>query len=266
MPEGHIIHRLARELRSTLSGEPVVATSPQGRFNQSAALIDGLPLRRSDAYGKYLFATWGAGGDGDPILHIHLGLIGKLRRIDPDSPPSPTTRLRLQNDEVAWSLTGPSRCELVTPDERASIIERIGPDPLRRDADPALFARRLAATSRPIGAVLLDQGVIAGLGNIFRAEILFLVGVRPDRPSRDLTGEETDDVWAESVRLMKIGLRTGRIITTDPDEIGRPRARMTRDDSLYVYHRDHCRRCGSEIRTVEMGGRPIQYCPTCQPR
>lgn len=263
MPEGHIIHRLARELRSTLGGAPVAATSPQGRFAQSAALIDGLPLHRSDAYGKYLFATFGAGG---PILHVHLGLIGKLRRIDPASFPSPTTRLRLEGDDVAWSLTGPSRCELVTPDERASIIERIGPDPLRRDADPTLFVRGLARTSRTIGAVLLDQGVIAGLGNIFRAEILFLVGVRPDRPANALSAEEVEAIWAESVRLLKIGLRTGRIITTDPDEIGRPRSRMTRDDSLYVYHRNHCRRCGSEIRTFEMGGRPIQYCPVCQPR
>ncbi len=266
MPEGHIIHRLARELRSTLSGSPVSATSPQGRFSQSAALIDGLPLRRADAYGKYLFAEWADSPGGDPILHIHLGLIGKLRRVDPDSPERSTIRLRLRNPDVVWDLTGPSRCELVTPEEKDEIVARIGPDPLRRDADPETFAHRLGRTSRPIGAVLLDQGVVSGLGNIFRAEVLFLTGVRPDRPSRELTAEETDAVWEESVRLMKIGLRTGRIITTDPEEIGRPRARMTRDDSLYVYHRDHCRRCGSEIRTVEMGGRPIQYCPTCQPR
>ena len=91
------------------------------------------------------------------------------------------------------------------------------------------------------------------------------VRINPLRRTNTLTDDEFAAIWAESVRLLRIGVRTGRIICTDPAEIGRPRARMTREDAVYVYHREHCRRCGTELLTVELAGRPLQYCPTCQP-
>lgn len=260
MPEGNVVHRLARGLRTTLRGAPVEASSPQRRFADGAALIDGEQLVRSDAWGKYLFVDW----TGGHCLHVHLGLIGKFRLGDPDLPERDTIRLRLRNDEVAWDLTGPTRCELITPDERAEIVAKLGADPLRRNPDVAGARARFGATNQPVGAVLLDQRIIAGLGNIYRAEILFLCGIHPDRPASKLDDAEFEAIWAESVRLLRIGVRTGRIITTDPEEIGRPRSRMRPDDTLYVYHREHCRRCGTAIRTTVLAGRPIQYCPTCQ--
>ena len=262
MPEGHVIHRLARGLRSTLGDSPVVATSPQGRFAASAALIDGERIVRSEAWGKYLFVTL----TGGHLLHVHLGLIGKFREKGRPSPdPTPSVRLRLENDGGCWDLTGPTRCELLTPVERRAIVARLGPDPLRRSPRTEAFAARLARTSIPIGATLLDQSIIAGLGNIYRAEVLFLCGISPLRPSNRLSPDEVDAIWSESVRLMRIGLRTGSIITTDPAEIGRSRGRMLPEDHLYVYHRDHCRRCGTELRTVELAGRPITFCPVHQP-
>ena len=97
MPEGHVTHGLARDLRTTLRGHPVHATSPQGRFTEGAALVDGLPLERTDAWGKYLFLDFGHGR----LLHIHLGLIGKLRPVDPTSPAADTVRLRMENDAHA---------------------------------------------------------------------------------------------------------------------------------------------------------------------
>jgi endonuclease-8 len=263
MPEGHTIHRLARGLRSTLAGGPVDATSPQGRFAGGAALLDGEHLQRTEAFGKYLFVTF----TGGQILHIHLGLIGKFRDRGPEAPdPTPTIRLRLQNPDCCWDLTGPTRCELVTPKERRSIVARIGADPLRRSPDVAAARSLFARTTKPVGAVLLDQTVIAGLGNIYRAEILFLCGIHPLTPCRDLADDDFGAIWAESARLLRVGVRTGRIITTDPREVGVPLRRMDLDDTLYVYHREHCRRCGTDIATVELAGRPIQFCPSCQER
>jgi formamidopyrimidine-DNA glycosylase len=125
--------------------------------------------------------------------------------------------------------------------------------------------RALNRTTKPIGAVLLDQRVIAGIGNVYRAEILFVCGIRPTRPASSLDPSEVDQLWSETVRLMRIGLRMGVIVTTDPVEIGRSRGRMGADDRLYVYHREHCRRCGTELITVELGGRAISYCPVHQP-
>jgi len=262
MPEGHTIHRLARDLQRTLGDAPVRASSPQGRFADGAARLDGHPLERAEAWGKYLFCDVGTGD----VLHIHLGLIGKFRR-RPSPPPDPVgaVRLRLEGDTATWDLSGPTRCELITPDEQAAIVARLGADPLRRDADVDAARARFARSGRPVGAYLLDQSVIAGIGNVYRAEILFLCGIHPTRPARSLSDEEFDDVWSTTVELLRIGLRMGRIVTTDPDEIGRPRSRMPKADRLYAYHRDHCRRCGTELDVLAMGGRPIWCCPTCQP-
>jgi len=260
MPEGHIIHRLAREFRSTLGARPVEASSPQGRFSSGASLIDGELLLGAEAWGKYLFAEF----SGAHTLHIHLGLIGKLRRRPPDFPPGDTIRLRLRGDELCWDLTGPARCDLISPGQRDEIIAGLGPDPLRRGARPDRMRERIGASTAPIGTLLLDQRVVAGIGNVYRAEILFTCGIDPHRPGRSLTDDELTMIWEETVRLMRIGRRLGRIVTTDPAEIGRPSGRMRDDERLYVYHREHCRRCGSRLETTSLGGRRIQYCPNHQ--
>ena len=263
MPEGHTIHRLARDLRRTLSGGPVHAWSPQGRFADGAALLDGRPLRRADAWGKYLFCDFGTGD----VLHVHLGLIGKFRPKPAPAPdPVGIIRLRLEGERATWDLSGPTRCELITRDEVRAITAKLGADPLRRTPDVGAARAKFARSSRPVGAYLLDQSVIAGIGNVYRAELLFLCGIHPARPASSLDDDEFDELWRRTVDLLRIGVRLGRIVTTDPDEIGRPRSRMRAEDRLYVYHRDHCRRCGTELGVLELGGRPIWFCPTCQPR
>ena len=263
MPEGHTIHRLARDLNRTLSGAPVHAWSPQGRFADGAALIDGRSLVRASAWGKYLFCDFGTG----EILHVHLGLIGKFRPKPVPAPePVGVIRLRLEGSRATWDLSGPTRCELITREEVRRITAQLGADPLRRNPDVATARAKFARSSRPVGAYLLDQSVIAGIGNVYRAELLFLCGIHPARPASSLSDDEFDELWARTVGLLRIGVRLGRIVTTEPDEIGRPRSRMHADDRLYVYHREHCRRCGTELDVVELGGRPIWCCPTCQPR
>lgn len=261
MPEGHTIHRLARNLFASLTPEPVRATSPQGRFSNGASIIDGQRLVATSAWGKYLFVEW---ADGQ-VLHVHLGLIGKFRRVALATAQRPSIRLRLVGSTHAWDLTGPTRCELITPDERSAIEAKLGADPLRDRPNVAAARATFATSGRSVGALLLDQTVIAGIGNVYRAELLFVCGINPQRPARTLSDQEFEKLWSETVRLLRIGVRMGRIVTTDPTEIGRPRSRMHADDRLYVYHRDRCRRCGTELRTVELGGRPLQFCPTCQP-
>ena len=262
MPEGHTIHRLARDLNRSLRDGPVHAWSPQGRFEKGAALLDGAQLRLASAWGKYLFCDFGVG----QVLHVHLGLIGKFRR-RPSPAPEPVgmIRLRLEGAVATWDLSGPTRCELLAPEDVRRITSSLGADPLRRNPDVAAARSRLARTSRAIGAVLLDQTVIAGIGNVYRAELLFLCGIHPRRPASSLSDAEFEALWARTVELLRLGVRMGRIVTTDPAEIGRPRSRMRADERLYVYHQQHCRRCGSELVTIELGGRPISYCPVHQP-
>lgn len=265
MPEGHTIHRLANDLRRDLRGRPVVASSPQGRFADSAEQLHGTTLLRAEAYGKQLFLDWSSG----EVLSIHLGLIGKFRRTQPDRPPSPQARLRLVPDggDVAWDLTGPMVCELVDPAARTRTARAIGPDPLRRNGSVDEFVRRSRAKRAPIGAVLLDQQVIAGIGNVYRAEVCFLCGIDPRRSAATLTDDELRALWHESVAQLRNGVRLNRIVTRAPAELGRSLlARVPIGERLYAYKRggDPCHRCGDFIQSVEIGGRSTWFCPSCQ--
>lgn len=261
MPEGHTIHRLALEHRRLLVGEELRASSPQGRFAEGAALIDGAVLRKATAWGKHLFHDYGAGRH----LHVHLGLYGKfVSGKQPAPEPRGALRLRLDAPETYADLRGATACELLTRAEVRAIEARLGPDPLRRDGDPDVAYERISRSRVVIGARLMDQSVIAGIGNVYRAELLFRHRVDPFLPGRDLPRETWDAMWADLVVLMKAGVRSGRIVTTDPQD--RPGGRVTRDRASYVYRRTGlpCRVCGTPVVTAVMVARNLFWCPRCQ--
>ncbi|HTI34568.1 MAG TPA: DNA-formamidopyrimidine glycosylase family protein [Miltoncostaea sp.] len=262
MPEGHTIHRAARRQNAVLAGHAIRTSSPQGRFAAGAAALDGRVLLGVEAVGKHLFQRW----EGDEVLHIHLGLFGRFREHPtPPPPPRGALRLRMEAPEVTIDLSGPTACELVGEEGMARIVARLGEDPLRADADPGRALADLARRRVPIGAALLDQRIIAGLGNVFRAEVLFICGIDPEREARSLSDEELRCVWETSSRVLHDGVRRkGRIVTTDPQEIGRPVSRMRRAERTYVYGQETCRRCGSDIGTVTLANRPCYRCPVCQ--
>ncbi|MGI9622604.1 MAG: Fpg/Nei family DNA glycosylase [Acidimicrobiales bacterium] len=265
MPEGHTIHRLARDLRADLGQHDVGASSPQGRFEAGSALIDGRNLVSSEAWGKHLFLEW----DSGDLLHVHLGLIGKFRPTDLDETPSETVRLRLEGQNYAWHLTGPQTCAVVTPDDREEVISRLGPDPLRRGTRRrGVFVERLTATKRPLGAALLDQAIIAGIGNVYRAELLFLQGVNPAVSASRLDEAAAAELWDTTVTQLRRGLEWNRIVTVHRDDLGKRVTRNTDpEDALYVYHRtdEPCRRCQTLVEAREIAGRQIWFCPRCQP-
>ena len=268
MPEGHTIHRIARDHGRLLAGRQVAVSSPQGRFEADAARVDGSTLERIEAYGKHLFYWWSTGDVG----HVHLGLFGKYR-VHSDNAPEPkgALRMRLQTadggGQVTIDLRGPTICSVGTADDRAAIIARLGPDPLRRDADPERAIRRIATSRQAIGALLLDQAVIAGIGNVYRAEMLFVHGIHPARPGRQCSTDEIADLWHTASGMLRAGVKANRIVTVDRDAIGWPRnKRIPRSEATYVYQRDVCVRCGTEITSAEVANRTCYYCPGCQPR
>ena len=262
MPEGHTIHRAARDQSRLLAGSRVTASSPQGRFASGAALLDGFVLTGIDAYGKHLLYRF----DDGPLLHVHLGLFGRFTTHRGDAPPPRgAIRLRLEGGDCAVDLRGPTACDLIDPDDEARLIARLGPDPLRSDADPERAYARITKSSRPIGALLLDQSVIAGVGNVYRAEVLFVLGIHPARPGRDITREEFDAIWSTVSQMLRDGVRAGRIITVRPEDAeGVPRSRLRRGERTYVYRQSACRRCGSGVKSWDMSGRRAWACPTCQ--
>lgn len=265
MPEGHALHRLAVEHGRLLTGRAVAAFSPQGRFAAGASRIDGHVVKSVEARGKHLL--YGFEGFSDR-LHVHLGLYGRFQTGDIPAPaPFGALRLRLATENSWLDLRGPSACELLDPAAVHLLTARLGPDPLRVDADPEVAYRRIAKVNTPLGALLLDQSVLAGVGNIYRAEILFRHGISPFRAGSKLDEEHWHAMWRDLVRLMKSGVRTGRIVTTVPGHRDRSRGIPSRADSFYVYQRTGmpCRICRSPIRAGELAARTVFWCPGCQP-
>ncbi|MFF0199451.1 Fpg/Nei family DNA glycosylase [Streptomyces sp. NPDC005017] len=266
MPEGHTIHRLAQDYAAAFSGTAPRVTSPQGKFSDAAALLDGGVLHTADAHGKHLFLGFGASW-----VHIHLGLFGKVAfGAVPAPPPTGTVRLRLANTTSYVDLRGPTTCALITDAEKDAIHGRLGPDPLRADADPGAAYRRISRSRTTIAALLMDQKVIAGVGNVYRAEVLFRHGVDPYRAGKDVTAAEWDAIWADLVGLMREGVRLNRIDTVRPEHtpeaMGRPPRVDDHGGEVYVYRRANlpCHLCGGGIRTAELAARNLFWCPDCQ--
>ncbi|MEV6208996.1 DNA-formamidopyrimidine glycosylase family protein [Kitasatospora sp. NPDC051914] len=268
MPEGHIIHRLARENHRAFADRPVRVSSPQGRFAEGAALLDGRTLDETEAHGKHLFLAF-----GDDWLHIHLGLYGSFAFGTGEVPaPVGEVRLRMANDEGWADLRGPNTCELLGPGEKKAVHNRLGPDPLRPDADPEAAWRRMARSSTTVAALLMDQKVLAGVGNVYRAEVLFRLGISPHRAGKDVTRAEWDAIWADLVALMHEGVGAGRIDTVRPEHtpeaMGRPPRVDDHGGEVYVYRRTGmpCLVCETPVRTESLVSRNLFWCPGCQQR
>lgn len=268
MPEGHTLHRLARLHQRRYGGAPVAVSSPQGRFE--AAAVDGRVLRRTSVWGKHLFHHYEP-LRGGPIVHVHLGLYGAFtewERPDGAPPPEPVgqVRMRMVGADYGTDLRGPTVCEVIDEAQVADVVAKLGPDPLRSDADPSWPWSRISKSRRPIGALLMDQTVMAGVGNVYRNELLFRHRIDPFRPGRAIGQAEFDAAWTDLVALMKVGLRRGQIVVVAPEHDHGPPSYRPGRPRTYVYRRagEACRVCGETIRTQALEGRNVFWCPNCQ--
>ena len=292
MPEGHTIHALAARLDRAFAGHAVRASSPQGRFAEGAALLDGQALLGSQAWGKHLFCEF----DADRWLHVHLGLIGvfpvvplpmELHGVEPEQVPvTGAVRLRLLNQTHVADLRGPMTCAVRTPEEVAAVEARLGPDPLRPDADPGTGWGRVRRSRKPVAELLMDQQVLAGVGNVYRCEVLFARRVDPYRPGRELRESTWLSLWQDLVELMPLGVAFGQILTMD-DQVADARAEIAAggveqytasltgqrlgerfERRFFVYQRtgEPCRQCGSRVRSAPLAGRTLYWCGRCQRR
>ncbi|MEO9325558.1 DNA-formamidopyrimidine glycosylase family protein [Nocardioides sp. C4-1] len=275
MPEGHTLHRLARDLTSAFGGRVVGVSSPQGRFAAEAALLDGAVLEGAEAWGKQLFVRF----DDDRFVHVHLGLIGTFdvhADLDDDEVPLPVGQVRLRlvtaRPRAAYAdLRGAITCALVTAEQRDAVVAKAGPDPLRPDADPMRAWARIQRSKKPIGALLMDQSVLAGVGNVYRAEVLFRHRLHPQRPGNTLRVGQWQAVWDDLVELMAEGVVTGRIDTVRPEHTPEAMGREPRKDDhggeVYVYRRtgQPCLVCGRKVSATTLEGRNLFWCSRCQP-
>ena len=196
---------------------------------------------------------------------------GAYRNLSDPFPPEPVgaVRLRLFTDTTCADLRGPTACDLLAPDEVAAVIAKLGPDPARDSSKAAetRFVATVTAKPTPIGQLLMDQSVVAGIGNVYRAEMLFRAGIDPYRPGRLVTTDEARALWRDWVKLLAVGIETGQMMTRDGLRGKAWRDAMAhRDDRHWVYKREGlpCRRCGTAIRLDVMATRKLYWCPQCQ--
>lgn len=256
MPEGDTVWLSARRLDQALSGEvleraelrvPAFATSD----------LTGRKVLEVVARGKHILHRFSEG----LTLHTHLGMDGAWHIYERDGRwrrPGSEARVVLSTNArgaVGFSL---GSVELLVTEEEGDVIGHLGPDLLGPDWDPIEAGRRLSEDpKRPLGDALLDQRVMAGLGNVYRSEICFLSGVDPWTPVGDV---DVASIVGLSKRVIEANRTTGRQITTGDARPGRQR---------WVYGRRSrpCRRCGTAIRYEQRGPgeRVVYWCPTCQP-
>ncbi|CAN5388142.1 formamidopyrimidine-DNA glycosylase [soil metagenome] len=321
MPEGHSVHRIARQFALHFVGHAVAASSPQGRFAAGAARIDGHVMTQSVAVGKQMFLEF----DNGLWLKVHLGIYGawdfagdvtadatmasaagrigqtgqkgtvvgafedslssigaprrtRLRMAEQEvegtiesfpPPPIGAVRVRLLTEETCADLRGPTACEILLPEEVQASIDKLGPDPLLDDSKAAedRFTATVLKKPTPICLLLMDQSVVAGIGNVYRAELLFRARLNPHTPGRDVPEKTVRALWKDWAKLLKIGVETGQMMTMDGlSKEAYDGAMASRADRHWVYHRtgEPCRVCGTPIVMEEIGGRKLYWCPKDQ--
>jgi endonuclease-8 len=265
MPEGDTIHHAALRIRGALVGQEIRSIEtphPRHRADRWPERLAGRAVRQVDARGKHLFIRF----EGDLTLHSHLRMTGKWGVYALGERWRRARRrawlIIATDSHQVVQFDGPV-LELVT-DSRTRFDQRIaglGPDLIGDEFDEGLFLSRLRSDdpTRGIGDALLDQRNLAGIGNVWKAEACFLVGLDPWTP----TAEVPDAKMLELVRairplMAKSAQRGGRITTFEGDRPG----------ATWVYERQGlpCRRCSTPVRARGQGddNRTTFWCPTCQ--
>ena len=192
-------------------------------------------------------------------------------RLAHNFPPEPVgqVRVRLLTEDAVADLRGPTVCEVLTAGEVAAVLERLGPDPANSNTerDQNRFIDRASKKKTPIGLVLMDQSVIAGIGNVYRAELLFRAGINPHTSSSELTRDQLAALWLDWAYLLDIGISVGQMLTIDGLQGDAYRdALQKRSARHWVYKREGlpCLRCGHNIALEIMANRKLYWCPGCQ--
>ena len=257
MPEGHTIHRAARDHATMIKGQAVSATSPQGRFDEGAAILNGAICEDTGAIGKHLLHHF----DNGQTLHIHLGLGGYfVTQSQPATEPREVTRLRLASATHAIDIIGPNTCELIPSGEMDEFRMRYGPDLLADKPEPERAIARILKSRAPIARLLMDQKVISGIGNIYRAEILWLRKLNPMTRGVDLDEGELKGLWDEMRALLQVGVETNSIITNSDI----PKAGQAVEERTNIFGKESCPRCKGKIEKSKLSGRTLYHCPKCQ--
>ncbi|NIJ05359.1 DNA-formamidopyrimidine glycosylase family protein [Frigoribacterium faeni] len=264
MPEGDSVFRLAARLRGSLDGQRL--TSGELRSGGAAGTsLDGWRVVEHDTHGKHLLTRFDTGR----TLHTHLRMQGSWtitrpgRRVPAAVAGEVRVRMQTEAGSTAWGVSLPV-VELVDTRDERDVVGHLGPDPLRDDWDAAEARRRVEAAdpARTVAAVLLDQRVLAGLGNLWANEVCFLRGVSPFTPVGSV----------DAAALVRVAARGLRASVRVPGMFQTTTGNTRRGERHWVAGRAGrpCLRCGTTVLVRaevpdDPGQRRTWWCPSCQP-
>jgi endonuclease-8 len=263
MPEGNEIYRYTQRHRETFVGKTICVEAPNGRFTD-AALLTGRKLKSVMPHGKHLGYDFGR----DRKLHVHLGRFGDFAEGKMPYPEAKGALRMRWSTKTDWlELRGPIDCSVYTDQQWQALEDRLGADPLAPDADPAKAFAYVRQANLAIGALLMTQTVFAGIGNIYRAELLYRAKQNPFTAGKDTSDQTLKAIWRDAVKLMPDGMVDRRIVTTRAKDRPHPAGRAKSEETHYVYrrHGEPCFVCGTTVRRAELAGRMLYWCPKCQP-
>ncbi len=257
MPEGHTIHRAARDHRKIFANQILNVSSPQGRFADGANILNKNLCSDVEAFGKHLLYHFKNG----QTLHVHLGLFGRINKHKlPLKEPKGAVRVRLVGQTHAVDINGPTICKLLKTPDALLLMKKIGPDLLRPDAKSELAFKKIAASRTPIGRLIMDQSVMAGVGNIYRSEILWRQKIHPQTPGKEISQTTFNRLWADAKYLLELGVKHNAIITIDKEKPSKTKYR----ERVNIFGKDKCPKCKSEISRITISSRRAFVCETCQ--
>ncbi len=258
MPEGHTIHRAARDHRRAFAGQKLSVSSPQGRFCDGASLLNAQFCETVEAFGKHLVYRF----QNKLALHIHLGLFGRIRKQPlPLKDPKGAVRVRMACKTHFIDINGPTICEVLGQSEIDALIDRLGPDVLRPDANPEISFQKIQQSRLPIGRLIMDQSIIAGIGNIYRTEILWRQAIHPEIPGKAISRQAFDRIWDDAAYLLAIGVKKNAIVTVDDQITSKKRS----GEKYNIFGKVSCPKCDGDLRRLEINKRRAFVCDACQP-
>jgi endonuclease VIII len=272
------------------------ANGRMGQTNQRGTFLDDVSGYREGALEEAPEALLAVAADGpgernlkvDALPESSLASIGAPRRTrlrmsesdreveveEGEFPPPPIgqVRLRLLTETAVADLRGPTACEVFDPEQVERLLAKLGPDPMHDASRKAedRFVERVRRSATPIGLQLMDQSVVAGIGNVYRAELLFRARLNPHAPGKTIPEAALRKLWKDWARLLAIGVETGQMMTRDDlkTEEDYRRAMASRDERHYVYKRTGQRspRGKGTVVMEDMGGRNLYWAPGWQTR
>ncbi len=261
-----LIHRIEVITKRSISSEGGVDTFERAPI--------GLKVGSWSRRGKYLICCLKSPQNGQTSgwIVVHLRMTGYFQWLEKEQPVCPHTRVRIWNKENSEIRFVDTRnfgqmwwvSPEYLPEEKINGLRRLGPEPFSNQFNSSYLKKTLENRKRSIKSILLDQSIVAGVGNIYADESLFAAGILPTKESRNLSNLEISNLCSCLIKVLKISIGEGGTSFKDFRDLQGINGKYGGQASVYKRAKKPCKKCGTTILKKKVCGRGTHWCPVCQ--